>query len=418
MAWLAGLALALCAGAQSAMAASDHRTGDGSDTDNPALRPTYQPQYEAGWTHPSEPYAPSVNIDWSVGLRGAYTSDKQGGRYELQLLPSISASHDGGRWTWNGSASATLVRQQDGQARIAALRLSTGGDYALDPATTLTGNAALSITQASSTAFGTASNVLTQPIVVSGALDGAVSRDLGRITLTLRGSLDRAITGPTTLTDLTQADNASQNSWSYGAGLRVGYEMTPIWTLFADAGAERQVYDRPSQTLLVPLDGTTYTLKTGVTGQWDNVLTLEGSVGVALKRFDAASLSNVQATLFDGRIVFRPDPTWTLTGTVSSSIDAPGSSSPGSARINYAAIGEVAYQVNRWLSLRGSVGWRQATTVGTTTVETGTDLTLGADYRLNAHTALTADYTFSRNQATPNPAEDSHVIGLGIRLSR
>lgn len=413
----AGLALAALASAPVALAASDHDNGDGSFTNNPALIDGTGPLT----TEPlalREPYHPAANVDWSLGLRGAYTVDKSGRRMEVQLLPSVSASYDGGRWTWTGSADATLIREEGSQVRLSAIRLATGGDYALDPWTTLSGSANLSLTQAGTSAYNTPANVVAQPIIASGGVDGAVTRRFGKFTLALRGSLDRSVSGPTTLAGAIQQDNADQNTFGAGVGLRLGLALTPIWTVFVDGQADRTVYDAPSKALLVKLDGTTYALKTGVTGQWDDVLTLEGSVGVALRRFDDASIAQVTATLYDAKVVFRPDPTLTLTGSLSSSIDAPGSTSGGSAKVDYAALGEVAYQVNRWLSLRGSAGWRTTTYAGTTTTETGSSFGLGASYQVNAHTSLTADYNFARNETAPNPAEDSHVIALGLRLSR
>lgn len=411
------LALAALASAAPAWAASDHSSGDGSFTNNPAMLSAPGP-LSSDPVALREPYHPSLNVDWSLGLRGAYTIDRAGGHAEIQLLPSVAASHEGSRWRWTGSADATLVREEDSKVRLSALRLATGGDYALDSLTSLSGAARLSLSQAGVNAYNTPANVLTQPILAGGGLDGTLTRRFGKFTLDLRGSLDRNVSGPTTLVGPVTQDNADQNTTAVGSGLRLGFAATPIWTLFADAQADRTVYDAPSRALLVKLDGTTYSLKTGATGKWHDVLELEGSVGVALRKFDDAGVSDVVATLYDARIVFRPDPTLTLTASLSSSVDAPGTRSGGSARIDYAALGEVEYQVNRWLSLRGSVGWNSASFAGTDVTESGNSLGLSAAYRLNTHTSLTADYAFTRRETTLVPAESTHMIALGLRLSR
>lgn len=415
--WKAGLsALAFLAAGSAVLAASDHRSGDGSGTNNPDLMPG---GFDSGLggAPGTEPYHPFVNIDWSVGLRGAYTIGPSGGRYETVLTPTLSGSFGGGRWTSSFSATADLVREQDGEPRLSSLSLEGAGTYQLDSVTLASGSAGLSLTQSAADPDGTPTSVAIEPIVTGASLGGEITRQFGRFNLTGRGSFDRSVTGPSTLTDTSTVENADQNVTFYGGGLRLGLEVSPIWSVFADGEIGLERFDQPSKTLLVKLDSTTYALRAGVAGQWTDVLSVESSVGVSLRRFADPGLSDVTATLYDASVTFRPDPTLTLTGAFSTSIDAPGSGS-GSARISYEATGEVAYEVNRWLSLRGSVGWNHATFAGSPVVETGYDFGFGADYRVNAHTALTADYTFSHSETTPDPAEDTHVIALGLRLSR
>lgn len=415
--WKAGLsALAILAAGSAVLAASDHRLGDGSGASNPDLLPGGFDGAPSAGPGP-EPYHPFVNIDWSIGLRGAYTIGPSGGRYETVLTPTVSGSFDGGRWTSTFSATADLAREQDGEQRLSSIALEGAGTYQLDSVTLASGNASLALSQSAADPDGTPTSVAIEPIVTGASLGGEITRQFGRFNLTGRGSFDRSVTGPSTLTDTSTVDNADQNVTGYGGGLRLGLQVTPIWSVFADGEIGLERFDQPSKTLLVRLDSTTYALKAGVAGQWNDVLSVEGSVGVSLRRFADPGLSDVTATLYDASVTFRPDPTLTLTGAFSTTIDAPGSGG-GSARIGYEATGEFAYEVNRWLSLRGSVGWNRATFSGSPVTETGYNFGVGADYRVNAHTALTADYTFSHSETTPDPAEDTHVIALGLRLSR
>ena len=43
---------------------------------------------------------------------------------------------------------------------------------------------------------------------------------------------------------------------------------------------------------------------------------------------------------------------------------------------------------------------------------------MGADYRLNAHTALNADYGYDRAETSTSGLEDAHRVSVGVTLSR
>ena len=75
---------------------------------------------------------------------------------------------------------------------------------------------------------------------------------------------------------------------------------------------------------------------------------------------------------------------------------------------------DIAYTVNPWLKLRASAGWSHSVLVGTTDTEDAWDAGAGADYLINEFTSVTADYNFTRSVATPDPAEDTHRVTLGI----
>ena len=108
----------------------------------------------------------------------------------------------------------------------------------------------------------------------------------------------------------------------------------------------------------------------------------------------------------------------TLGATFSTSMGESGPNSGGLARLEYAAAADASYQLNTWVKLRASAGWRHALLVGTATTETGYNAGAGLDYLLNEFATLTADYAYGWAETPPSPGEEEHRVTLGVTFSR
>lgn len=417
---LAGVALAAWAGGGPVLAGQFNAMGDGSEASNADLLDSAASDCENCMLEapPHEWDAPYFDLDWSLALRGAYVRDADGEHYEALAVPSLTLTHQTMRGGYDFSASAELTKTSLDAYRLAALRMAAGADYQLDALTGISGNLDLSLTQDSPGAPGVASDVASTPIVGSVAGEAAVTRDVGFFDAALRGNFSRTVYGPSTLVDATVVDNSAQNNWTVGGGLRLGYAVTPILTAFVDGSAGYQIYDLPSPTYLEKLDAADYAIRAGLGAKWNSVLEAEGSIGLGLRRFAAPAFGEVVSTLYDAKLTFRPDETVALGGTFSTTVGAPGPSSAGLARIEYAAAADASYQLNTWFKLRASAGWRHALLVGTTTTKTGYNAGAGLDYLLNEFATLTADYAYRWAETTPNPGEEEHRVTLGVTFSK
>jgi hypothetical protein len=418
----AGVA-ALCAIclAGPALAASDHSLGDGSEADNERLLAGVypsEPVLDSGeWLR--EPYDPFFDVDWSVALRGSYTKATSGERFDILVVPTIGLEHIGTRSAISFDGSAEIVRPSDGGAvNISGLRLGLQTGYDLDSVTRLTGNGNLSLTQAVPGSPGLASNIAIAPQTISGGVDAGITRQFGRFNVGVTGAAQRNVFGPTTLVGGVVTDNSEQNYWALDAALRVGFEATPIFELFGQAGVGRDVFDLPSSVLGVYPNATDATVKAGVIGRWSTILEASASAGVGLRRFDATGLGEVVTQLYDAKVTFTPDPTWRMTAGFATTVSPPGPSGGGTTKVDYSANAEVAYTVNSWLALRALADWNSARFVGSANTETGYGLGVGADYNVNAHTALSADYDYDHSESSSNGVKDAHRVTVGITLSR
>jgi hypothetical protein len=416
-------ATAVCAVllAAPASGASDHSLGDGSDADNARLLPDVYPAdpvlTNGDWLR--EPYDPFFDVDWSVALRGTYTKATAGEHFDIRLVPTLGLEHIGTRSAVEFDASAEIVRPTStGNVDVTGLRLGLKSGYDLDTATRLTANGNLSLEQDTLGTPGLATNVAVAPQVVTGGVELGVTRQFGRFNVGVTGEAQRKVFGPTTLSGGVVSDNSEQNYWALDGRLRVGLQATPILEVFAEGGIGRDIFDRPSGALMVYPNATDKSVRGGVTGRWNGILEATASAGLGLRRFDAAGLGEVVTQLYDAQIIFTPDPTWRMTADFATTVAPPGTSGSGTTRVNYSAKAEVAYTVNSWLALRALADWHHARFVGTPDTEAGHGLGVGADYKVNAHTALSADYGYAHSRSTANVIQDAHQVSVGVTLSR
>jgi len=415
------LALAVLCLAAPALGASDHSLGEGADSDNDRLLPGLYPAEPVldGGDRPLEPYDPFFDADWSVALRGTYANGTAGERFDIRLLPAVGLEHIGSRSAINLDASAEIVRPTDGEnVDIGGLRLDLEAGYDLDSVTRFTANANLGVTQPTAGSPGLAADIAVPSQTVTGGGQVGLTRQFGRFTVGVTGAAQRNVFGPTTLVGGVVRGNSEQNYWALDSALRVGFEATPILGVFGEAAVGRDAFDLPSTTLSAYPDATDTVLRAGATGRWSSVLEATASAGVGLRRFDAAGLGEVVTQLYDANITYTPDPTWQMTAGFSTTVAPPGPNGTGTTRVDYAANARVAYTVNSWLALRALADWNSAYFAGSPETETGYGVGAGADYKVNAHTALSADYSYGYVDSTANGAQDAHRVGVGVTLSR
>jgi hypothetical protein len=393
--------------------------GDGSATDNERLVPHIYPAApvptDAGDVN--EPYHPYFDIDWSLALRGAYTKGTRGERFDTFLVPEFALDHVGTRSAATITGRAETVRPTEGKIDVTGLRLGLTAGYALDSVTDLTATGSLTFSQALSGTPGVASDVAVPAENISGDIALGVTRQFGRFNVGLSGSAERNLYGPATLIDGTVNDNSVQNHWALDSGLRVGFQTTPIFEVFGQAGYGRDLFDETSSAGLTQ-NATDTQIEGGITGRWNSTLEATASTGLALRRFDNASLGEVTTQLYDASITFTPDPTWRMRAAFTTEVAPPGPNNPGTTRVEQNASAELGYTVNSWLALRALASWSSARFIGSSETETSHGVGAGADYAVNAHTAVTADYLYDRVDSTSTGREDSHQVTLGVTLSR
>ncbi len=394
--------------------------GDGSAYNNPDLLDDPAPGCDRCEPNiPAEPYDPFYDVDWSLALRGGVTYDGNGApSYELIALPSATLKHQTIRGGYDVGLDGEISYTLDGDPRLDKITGTAGGTYQLDSVTQLEGRGNLTLSQDDAGDPDYDTNVASAPVVVSGDVEASLVRDLGPFEATLRGTASRTVYGETVYDDDSTADNSFQNTTSYGSGARLGYHITPVLTAFVDAEAVAEQYDEPSPNLLVKLDNLDYAARAGLSAKYGETFELEGSLGLGYVDFGDETLTDFSAVLYDARITFRPDETLALTGSLTTTVSAPGTASDATAKVEYEATGAVSYLVNPWLRLRADAQWSATHFEGIDSAETSWGFGTGLDYLLNEHTDLTADYSYTHTEPSPDPATEEHQVTVGVTFHR
>lgn len=389
--------------------------GEGSGTDNPALLGL--PAGPIADTPPPEDFAPLLDIDWSVGLRGAYAVDAAGGEFTAIANPEFTLTHAGPGRDVSITGSGELVTSASGEGLISSLTLGADASRQTGTQSHLDGTLDLSLTQSDLGDVSLPANTAIAPLILAGDAGASFTQGLGLFEGTLRGSVGRSLHGVTTLDDSSTVDNTAENDWRVGAGARLGFKLTPQLTPFIDGGVEWQRFDAPSPTLLAYLDAVTWSGRTGLSYQHNSTVSAEIAGGVAWRDYVDPSLADAASVTADGSITFNPNDALQLNAKLTTGI-APSELTPGDSVVTYASTADARYVINPWVTLRGSAGWSRKTTLGTGDIATTLTAGVGADYLVTDHVAMTLDYAFSRTDAPPDPLEDTHTVSVGVRYSR
>lgn len=357
-------------------------------------------------------------IDWSVGLRGGFSTDNVNGpSYEAIVAPEVSIARSGERGQTSAGVGGELSIDQDRAVRIDDVHASTGIDYALDEWTGLKGSLALDLTQLKNTDNLLPAGTLTGPLEFTGTAEGSATRRFGRFDLTGTLTGTRFIEGPTTLSDHTHVSNTHQSYWQGVGALRLGFELTPVTSAFIEGDEGYQKFDAPNPTLGRFLDGRTTTLRGGVSYTDPGTMTAEASLGRAWLDYTDPAQADAAAWVANASASFTPDETLTLTGALETSL-GPSSDTPGDTDVGYTLTGEAKYEVNPWLTLRGTAGTDRTVTVGTGGIDWGYSAGAGLDWSTSRHLFWSADYLFTHDDSSTAGITDTHAVTVGVTVRR
>lgn len=368
--------------------------------------------------------APYVNssaqfeADWSVALRGSYQQGTNGNRFGISLSPEASLLRRTSRADFVFGASAELLKEAGDEFRLSSGALEFDAGYSINSVTNASASGRVSVEQAGRYDVGTASNVATAPIILNGSGDFSLRRQFGRFGLQATGTLARDIYSVTELVSGVTQDNKYRNRLGLGAELRAIYALGGNVDIFIEGGTERNIYDAVSPSLGVRLNSWTSSVRAGVSGNWGDVVEVEVSAGYGLRRFDSALLSDAPTALLDAELIYRPNDPIELSALFETNISAPDASTGASAQIEYAAITAARYLINDRVSVRANLGGRWTRFADTAQTQSEYSAGVGADFTVNAHTVLSADYSYELSEDTAADKTESHRVAVGVVYSR
>lgn len=359
-----------------------------------------------------------IDLDWSLGLRGSYINDSETGkRYEAIVAPeaSLTRHYLGGDASIGAGAEVSVDLNKT--IRIDEAQANAASSFTLDEFTNLKGSIDLTTTQLSPLDSSLATDTAIAPRDTTGTLTGSAERKLGQFdfTGTLVGT--RFIEGPTTLTDSSIVNNDDQSYWLGSATLRTAFDFTHKIAVFVEASDAYTRYDAANPSLGVYFNNHTATLRGGISFTQPGTFVAEASVGRGFINYTDPTLTDQPAWVANGTLTFTPDETVTLTSALDTNI-GPSATVAGDTDVGYTISGSAKYQVNPWLTLRGSASFEQVITLGSGDRDNTTTAGAGLDFASSKHAAWSVDYLFNRDQKTASPATTTHTVTVGLTIKK
>ncbi|QZZ36291.1 outer membrane beta-barrel protein [Nitratireductor kimnyeongensis] len=265
------------------------------------------------------------------------------------------------------------------------------------------------------------------PVIITGvddrplrhAIDGSLglSKDLGKLRLSVTGSVSRQQYGDATLIDGSTLSQDERNSTLATMRLRTGYAVSPALTPFIEGEFGRRLYDEKQDSAGYERSATRLAARAGVMVDIEEKLSGEASIGWIAEDLDDERLDTVSGLALAAALNWSPqrgtdvrlDGSTTIEGTT----DAGDSGS-----ILYAGTLRVERQIRANLTAEAAAGlsWRDY-------MSGGHDLTMngeaGMTWWLNRTLGLTGRARYEkRTSSLPDRDYDATSVFMGIRMQR
>jgi hypothetical protein len=184
-----------------------------------------------------------------------------------------------------------------------------------------------------------------------------VTQQFNRLSVSFKGTFDRATYDNSPLTDGTTSSNADRNFDQYAGITRIGYEIDPGMKPFVEVQGDQRIHDEQFDRNGLERDSTGITGKLGTAVDLFGSLTGEMALGYVDRKYQDPTLPNVTGVIADGTLIWQPTGLTTAKLTASSQVYETvlaGASGELSRDVNL----EVDHAFRTWLigSLRGGYG--------------------------------------------------------------
>jgi hypothetical protein len=245
-----------------------------------------------------------------------------------------------------------------------------------------------------------------------------VVQQFNRLSLSLKGTLDRAMYNESALTDGETASNADRNFDQYAGIMRVAYELDPGLKPFVEASEDTRVHDEQFDRSGLQRDSNGTSVKVGGDVDLFGSLTGEMAIGYLERTYKDPTLPNISGTTLDGSLL------WQATALTSAKLSAassvaetilPGVSGAFSRDFNI----EVDHAFRRWLIGALQAGYGRDEYVGFARDDNRYFAMAGLTYKLNPDIQIKGQVREDWLTSTaPGAAYAATSVLVGVRLQR
>jgi hypothetical protein len=263
---------------------------------------------------------------------------------------------------------------------------------------------------------GLAATATSRPLLaVYGASLGA-TETFNRLSVMLRGSVDRSEFDNAKLADGTIINQSDRNLNQYSLQLRTAYEVNPDFSPFIDILADTRVYDLRRDAGGVQRDSDGIAVALGASVGLARTLTGEISAGIQHRTYVDPSLRDINAPLLNAALVWSASPLTTVRLTAATGVTE--TTVPGSSGIlTDVATLEVQHDLLRNLSIVVGGSFLRNDYQGSTIRETGFSATARLDYHFTRWLTLRGTYIYQQLDSTvigSSFRENTFLLGLRV----
>lgn len=313
------------------------------------------------------------------------------------------------RGSYSAYPSATEANRPEGEGRV-ALRIDASRDLRFD----VEAHGRLETQRPGSPELN--ASVVERPSVESfGTSIGATQR-FNRLSVALRGSVDRFVFEDARLTSGTILDQSDRNNNQYALRLRAGYELKPGLAPFAEATADTRVYDQRIDNAGFRRDSDGVTVRAGSTFEITRLITGEASAGLQSRQYDDPRLKDLRGPIVDASLIWVPTPLTTVRLRASSTLFETTIPNASGAVARNATL-EVQHDFRRNFSVVGLLGFGETDYRGVFLKEQTFTGSLRAEYKLTRAVVLRASFTHERLKSTsPGSDYSANTYLVGVRF--
>ena len=245
-----------------------------------------------------------------------------------------------------------------------------------------------------------------------------VAQQLGRMTVSFKGTFDRATYNPSQLTDGTTSSNDDRNFDQYAGIGRVGYELDPGLKPFIEVEADQRIHDLQFDMNGFDRDSKGASISAGSAFNLFGSLTGEMAMGYIERWYQDAALENINGVIANGAVLWEPDGlTSVRLGAVSQIYETTliGASGEFSRDVNI----EVDHAFRYWLVGILKSGFGNDQYVGSPLSDNRYFVSVGAVYKFSREVQMSAQVRQDWQTATqPTNAYNATTFLLGMHLQR
>ena len=243
----------------------------------------------------------------------------------------------------------------------------------------------------------------------------ALNHRINRVTMSLRGGIEKLRYQDTKLTGGAVEDNSDRDYTQTNTTLRVGYDISPRLIVFSDINYAKTVYKRRVDNNGDIRDSHSYGASAGAAFSISDLLNGEISVGYRKALFDDPTFANIDALVANASLSWRPSRLTEITANFTTDLGQTTlSGTPGSV-IRTASVNlNHAWRENIDLIASGAVEHEDFKGVSLT--EVTYTASFGIDYDLGRKMTLGARYNYEKFDSSAAGA-DYTINTVGVRLT-